>query len=120
MTEDRHRPWDQSAMSDSPAMCPPMADVDFAESPFLVIWEVTRACDLACLHCRAEAVTQRSPLELSTQQGMRLMDDVRRFGRPLFVLTGGDPLKRPDVLELVRYGTWIALRVAMTPSASYS
>lgn len=97
---------------------PDLADVDFEQAPFLVIWEVTRACDLACKHCRAEAVTNRNPLELSTEQGMRLMDDVRRFGRPLFVLTGGDPLKRPDVVELVEYGASIGLRMAMTPSGT--
>lgn len=97
---------------------PDLGEVDFAQAPFLVIWEVTRACDLACRHCRAEAVTYRNPLELSTEQGMRLMDDVRRFGRPLFVLTGGDPLKRPDVVPLVEYGASIGLRMAMTPSGT--
>jgi uncharacterized radical SAM superfamily Fe-S cluster-containing enzyme len=75
--------------------------VDFAQAPYLVIWETTRSCDLACKHCRAEAVTHRHPLELTTAEAKRMMDDVRRFGRPLFVLTGGDPLKRPDVIELV-------------------
>lgn len=97
---------------------PELTDIDFAKSPFLVIWEVTRACDLACRHCRAEAVTNRNPLELTTAQGKRLMDDVRRFGHPLFVLTGGDPLKRPDVVELVEYGASIGLRMAMTPSGT--
>ncbi|HEX6308137.1 MAG TPA: TIGR04053 family radical SAM/SPASM domain-containing protein [Longimicrobiales bacterium] len=102
----------------TPSARPDLAALDFDQTPFLVIWELTRACDLACLHCRAEAVTQRSPLELSTEQGRKLMDDVRRFGRPLFVLTGGDPLKRPDVVELVQYGTSIGLRMAMTPSGT--
>ena len=97
---------------------PDLAALDFHSAPFLVIWEVTRACDLACLHCRAEAVRERNPLELSTREGMKLMDDVRRFGRPLFVLTGGDPLKRPDVVDLVRYGASIGLRMAMTPSGT--
>lgn len=97
---------------------PILGAVDFAQSPFLVIWEVTRACDLACLHCRAEAVTHRNPLELSTDDGKRLMDQVREFGQPLFVLTGGDPLKRPDVVELVEYGASIGLRMAMTPSGT--
>ena len=100
------------------AQRPALEDVDFAQSPFLVIWEVTRACDLACLHCRAEAVTHRNPLELSTDDGKRLMDQVREFGQPLFVLTGGDPLKRPDVVELVAYGASIGLRMAMTPSGT--
>ena len=97
---------------------PDLASVDFALSPFIVIWETTRACDLACKHCRANAVTDRHPLELSTAAAKRMMDDVRRFGRPLFVLTGGDPLKRPDIVELVEYGTSIGLRMAMTPSGT--
>jgi AdoMet-dependent heme synthase len=95
-----------------------MQQVDFNESPFIAIWETTRACDLACKHCRAEAVTYRNPLELSTEEAKRMMDEVRRFGRPLFVLTGGDPLKRPDVAELVEYGASIGLRMAMTPSGT--
>ena len=95
-----------------------LSQADFACAPFLVIWEVTRACDLACLHCRAEAVTSRHPLELTTVEARRLMDRVRAFGRPLFVLSGGDPLKRPDIVDLVEYGTSIGLRVAMTPSGT--
>ena len=97
---------------------PDMRTLDFSEAPYLVIWETTRSCDLACKHCRAEAVTTRHPLELTTAEAKRMMDDVRRFGRPLFVLTGGDPLKRPDVVELVEYGTSIGLRMAMTPSGT--
>jgi len=97
---------------------PNLRAVDFSQTPFIVIWETTRSCDLACKHCRAEAVTHRHPLELSTAEAKRMMDDVRRFGRPLFVLTGGDPLKRPDVIELVEYGSSIGLRMAMTPSGT--
>jgi radical SAM protein len=92
--------------------------VDFDRAPFLVIWETTRACDLACLHCRAEARPDRDSGELSTAEAKRMMDQVRRFGRPLFVLTGGDPLKRPDVVELLGYGASIGLRMAMTPSGT--
>ena len=99
-------------------MRPALAELDFDQAPFLVIWETTRACDLACQHCRAEAVSTRHPQELSTEEARRMMDDVRRFGRPLFVLTGGDPLKRPDVVELIEYGTSIGLRMAMTPSGT--
>ena len=97
---------------------PPLADVDFDQAPFLVIWETTQACDLACLHCRASAVPRRDPRELTTDEAKRLIDTVRRFGRPLFVLTGGDPLKRPDTVELVRYGAGAGLRMAMTPSGT--
>jgi radical SAM protein len=97
---------------------PTLADVDFDRAPFVVIWEATQACDLACLHCRACAVPQRDPRELSTDEAKRLIDDIRRFGRPLLVLTGGDPLKRPDAVEIVRYGVDAGLRVALTPSGT--
>lgn len=97
---------------------PALAAADFDDAPFLVIWEVTRACDLACKHCRAEAVTFRHPLELTTAEAKGLLSEVRRFGRPLFVLTGGDPLKRPDVVEIVEYGAELGLRMAMTPSGT--
>ncbi|MBA3889079.1 MAG: TIGR04053 family radical SAM/SPASM domain-containing protein [Gemmatimonadaceae bacterium] len=97
---------------------PDLAAIDFDQTPFLVIWETTRACDLACLHCRASAIARRDPRELSTGEARRLLDTVRGFGRPLFVLTGGDPLKRDDTVELVRYGASIGLRMAMTPSGT--
>jgi radical SAM protein len=97
---------------------PTLAEVDFDQSPFVVIWETTQACDLACLHCRASAVPRRDPRELSTDEAKQLVDTIRRFGRPLLVLTGGDPLKRPDAVEIVRYGVDAGLRVALTPSGT--
>ncbi len=91
---------------------------DFSEAPFLVIWEVTQACDLACVHCRASAAPARSPYELSTVQGYRLLDQIREFGDPLMVFTGGDPLKHPDLFDLLRFSTGIGLRTTVTPSAT--
>lgn len=93
-------------------------DIDFDERPFLVIWETTQACDLACLHCRASAQPSRNPLELSTEEAKRLIDEIAALKAPLFVLTGGDPLKRPDIYELVSYATERKLRPSMTPSAT--
>ncbi|HKI90975.1 MAG TPA: TIGR04053 family radical SAM/SPASM domain-containing protein [Gaiellaceae bacterium] len=92
----------------------------FAEAPFIVIWEVTRACALACVHCRAEAIPHRHPDELTTEEGRRLIDRVAAFGPrpPLFVLTGGDPLRRRDVADLVRHGVERGLSVSMTPSGT--
>jgi radical SAM protein len=94
--------------------------VDFDQAPFLVIWEVTRACALACLHCRADAIARRDPRELTTEEGFRLLDDVRTFGTPppLLVLTGGDPMWRKDLAELVSHGTRAGLTVALTPSGT--
>jgi AdoMet-dependent heme synthase len=91
---------------------------DFEERPFLVIWEVTQACDLACVHCRACARPGRSPLELTTEEARRLIDEVAAMKVPVFVLTGGDPLKRPDVFDLVEYASRQEVRISLTPSAT--
>jgi radical SAM protein len=90
----------------------------FDERPLLVIWETTQACDLACVHCRACAIANRDPAELTTAEAKKLLDDVKRMGTPLFVLTGGDPAKRPDLVEIVRYGSSIGLIMAVTPSGT--
>jgi radical SAM protein len=92
--------------------------MNFDQAPMLVIWEVTQACDLACVHCRASAQSERNPRELTTEQGYRLLDEIRSFGEPLMVFTGGDPLKRPDLYELIRYAVKIGLRTNVTPSAT--
>ncbi|MFD3757211.1 TIGR04053 family radical SAM/SPASM domain-containing protein [Streptomyces sp. NPDC058622] len=91
-----------------------------SERPFLVIWEATRACPLACLHCRAEAQTARHPDELDGADARRVMDQTAAFGRPspLFVITGGDPFQRADLTDLVAYGTRLGLRVAVSPSGT--
>ena len=88
--------------------------------PFIVIWEMTRACDLACQHCRAEARPQTNPLELNTREARSLIDEIASFGAPppLFVMTGGDPMKRPDLTELVAYAASLHLPVAFSPSAT--
>ncbi|MEU9250859.1 TIGR04053 family radical SAM/SPASM domain-containing protein [Streptomyces sp. NPDC048270] len=91
-----------------------------SERPFIVIWEATRACPLACLHCRAEAQTARHPQELDGADARRVMDQIAAFGRPgpLFVITGGDPFQRADLTALVAYGTSLGLRVAVSPSGT--
>ncbi len=96
----------------------PGAGMDFDQAPFLVIWETTQACDLACRHCRAEARPQRDPGELTTEEAKALLDEVRRFGPMIFVFSGGDCLKRPDIVELVRYGAELGLRMAITPATT--
>jgi len=99
---------------------PDFARVDFNRAPFLVIWEVTRACALACVHCRADAVYRRDPRELTTAEGFALIDQVAAFGapQPLLVLTGGDPMRRPDLTAFVRHATAQGLTVALTPSGT--
>ncbi|MBU4460041.1 MAG: radical SAM/SPASM domain-containing protein, partial [Verrucomicrobia bacterium] len=74
---------------------------DFDRRPLVAVWEMTQACDLACLHCRAAAQAARSPGELDTQEARRLLDDVRELDPGVLVLSGGDPMKRPDLFDLL-------------------
>jgi radical SAM protein len=97
---------------------PLFADVDFQRAPFLVIWETTQACALACRHCRASARPWRDPNELTTAQGRDLIEQVAGMGTPLLVLSGGDPVNRPDLFELVRHAKRKGLRVATIPAAT--
>jgi radical SAM protein len=97
---------------------PPQIKVDFSVSPFIVIWEVTQSCDLVCLHCRADARRCRDPRELTTYQGRNLIDDIASFGSPLLVLTGGDPLKRDDIYDLISYSVGKGLRTTVSPSVT--
>lgn len=90
----------------------------FDARPLLAIWEMTQACDLACVHCRACATPARSERELGTEEGKRVLDRVRAMGTPLMILTGGDPAKRADLLEIVRHGASIGLTMALTPSGT--
>ncbi|MFQ5849565.1 MAG: TIGR04053 family radical SAM/SPASM domain-containing protein [Candidatus Binatia bacterium] len=92
----------------------------YSQKPFLIYWELTRACDLACRHCRAEAMAQRDPGELSTPEAMGLLKSIGEFGghAPHLVLTGGDPLKRPDFFDLLGYGARLGLRMSVAPSGT--
>ncbi|WP_254832700.1 TIGR04053 family radical SAM/SPASM domain-containing protein [Haloglomus salinum] len=95
------------------------SELDTDRRPFVLVWEVTQACDLSCDHCRADAQPARDPRELSTGEGKALLDDAARFGDDqLVVLSGGDPMKRPDLPELVRYGTDAGCRMTLTPSGT--
>lgn len=92
--------------------------VDFAQRPYTVAWEITRACALRCIHCRAEAQTKRHPLELSTEEGLRLIEQVAEMGKPILVITGGDPMLRRDLYDFVAYAKSQGLYVALSPSAT--
>ncbi|HEX6083474.1 MAG TPA: TIGR04053 family radical SAM/SPASM domain-containing protein [Thermoanaerobaculia bacterium] len=92
--------------------------LDFNVNPFVVIWEMTRACDLACVHCRAAAQSRRSQFELTTEQGYRLIDDIAKLQPKVFVITGGDPLKRDDLYDMIAYAKAAGLEPSVTPSAT--
>ncbi|MCH8819839.1 MAG: radical SAM protein, partial [Acidobacteria bacterium] len=92
--------------------------VDFDETPFVAIWEVTRACDLACSHCRAEAISKPLPGELTTEEGFNLLESLAEMGTPICVLSGGDPAKRTDLCHLVCHGSRLGMRMATIPAAT--
>ncbi|CQR48630.1 MULTISPECIES: TIGR04053 family radical SAM/SPASM domain-containing protein [Haloferax] len=126
MSRPPHVDTDTSEGSDadapSTATAPPdPSSIDTSRRPFVLVWEVTQACDLACDHCRADATPARHPDELTTAEGKRLLDQAREFGPgQLVVLSGGDPLARPDLVDLVEYGTDLGLRMTLTPSGTSS
>jgi radical SAM protein len=86
------------------------------QGPAVVVWETTQACDLKCVHCRVNSRPHRHPLELSTAEAFHLIDQVAKMKVPEFVLTGGDPLKRADLLPIVQYASQHGVRTALTPS----
>jgi len=90
--------------------------MDFDLSPLLVVWEVTQACDLACTNCRDSVRPDRDPRELTTDEAYQFLTEAKDFGNPLMVLTGGDPLKRTDIFDLIRHSVAVGLRTNITPS----
>ena len=97
---------------------PARGGLNYDETPFLAIWEVTQSCDLACKHCRAAAQPIAHPDQLTTAEGKALIDQIAAMQVPIFVFTGGDPLKRADVFDLIRYAAEKGVKVALTPSAT--
>ena len=84
----------------------------------LIAWEVTRSCNLACKHCRAEAHPEPYPGELSTEEAKALIDTFPSVGNPIIIFTGGDPMIRPDVYELIAYAGSKGLRCVMSPNGT--
>jgi radical SAM protein len=95
-----------------------LAAVDFDRAPFTIAWEVTRACAFACVHCRADAQHRRDPRELSTDEGHALIDRLTEFGSPILVFTGGDPMMRRDLFDLIAHADRAGLRCSLTPTAT--
>ena len=105
---------------------------DYSVGPAVVFWEITRSCALACVHCRATAQPKRHPLELTTAESFELVDELRRFEpNPILVISGGDPLMRPDLFEIATYAsapygpssgagsdTSTRMRVSLSPSVT--
>lgn len=94
--------------------------MDFNQRPILVFWETTRACLLACQHCRAEAIDKPLPGELTPDEGIAFIDSLTGFGArpPVLILTGGDVLMRKDIFDLVKYARSQSVPVGLSPSVT--
>lgn len=95
-----------------------MIHADFDQAPFTIAWEVTRACAFACKHCRADAQHARDPNELTTEEAYQLIDRFAEFGSPILIFTGGDPMMRRDLFDLISYAAQKGLRCSLTPTAT--
>ncbi len=93
---------------------------DYSQTPVNVYWEITRACALACRHCRAEASPKPDPLQLSFDEGVAFLRQFKDFGSPMpqLILTGGDPLERPDLYEIIDEAVRLGIGVSITPAAT--
>ena len=91
---------------------------DFDQKPFLVCWETTNACDLACVHCRASAQPEPAPDELNFEESMRLVREVHEMGTPILIFTGGDPLKKKRLDDLIRYAKSLGLKTGAIPAVT--
>ncbi|SMC24864.1 heme b synthase [Desulfacinum hydrothermale DSM 13146] len=114
MDRQEHRPPahpNGSAKNSSPGS-------EGASSLRLVAWEVTRTCNLSCIHCRAAALDKPYDNELSSQECRRVLDEIASFAKPIIILTGGEPLMRPDIFELAAYGNELGLRMTMAPNGT--
>gem|GEM_PF-1696590 len=96
------------------------ASHDYSRNPMLVYWEMTQACGLACRHCRAEAVSTAHPDELTYEEGKKLLHQIAAFDKPSphLVFTGGDPLRRADLFDLIDEARALGINVSITPSAT--
>ncbi|MDP2776668.1 MAG: radical SAM protein, partial [Anaerolineales bacterium] len=96
-----------------------MVHANFDMAPFTIAWEVTRACAYACVHCRADSLHQRDPRDLTTDEAKTLIERLAAFeNNPILIFTGGDPMMRPDLFELIKYAAERGLRCSLTPTAT--
>ncbi len=97
---------------------PGTAERDLDDRPLVVVWEATRACALACRHCRASAQRRPAPDELTPAEARDLLAQIGRIRPPVFVITGGDPLERADLFERIAEAAAMGLRVSLAPSVT--
>ncbi|MEM0141206.1 MAG: TIGR04053 family radical SAM/SPASM domain-containing protein [Thermoplasmatales archaeon] len=96
------------------------APIDFNMKPILIFWETTKACDLACKHCRASALLNPLPDELNTEEALSFLDQITGFGRPypVVILTGGDIMKRNGLEQILAHANELGIPASMAPSAT--
>jgi radical SAM protein with 4Fe4S-binding SPASM domain len=99
-------------------MASPHSSAASSLAPRVVAWESTRACNFACVHCRAQAQKQADPNQLTTIDALKLMDQIAELCKPVLIISGGDPLQRNDIFEIASYASKLGLRVVMSPSGS--
>lgn len=112
------RPEDALRHGRSTAKLPPHLIHYSADKKPVVVWNSTRVCNLYCMHCYASATTQPSPGELTTDDGIRLIDDISAFGSPTMLFSGGEPLMRPDILQLASYASQKGLRCVLSTNGT--
>jgi heme b synthase len=89
-----------------------------ADAPRVVAWEVSRSCNLLCAHCRASALYGPYPDEFTTEECLRLVDQIADAGDPILILTGGEPLMRPDIFDIAAHAREVGLRAVMAPNGT--
>lgn len=99
-------------------MRPQFQQIDFRERPLIAFWEVTRACALACKHCRAEAQHHAHPDELNSEEAQRFIEDLVELNPAMLVLTGGDPVMRRDIHDIIQAAADKGIHVALSPAAT--
>jgi len=94
--------------------------IDYNKRPILIFWETTRACKLKCRHCRAEAILNPLPGELSSEEAFKLIDMIKEFGKPypVLILTGGDPMMREDLFKIIEYARERNIPLGIAPAVS--
>jgi len=89
-----------------------------AQPPRLIAWELTAGCNLSCVHCRGSSTTEVSPDELTTDEAKHFIDEIVEMGKPILILSGGEPLVRKDVYEIAQYGTDSGLRMVLATNGT--
>ena len=92
----------------------------YSSKPVLVFWETTRACDLSCIHCRASAITEPLPGQLNHEEALKLIEQIASFGEPYptIIFTGGDPLRRKDLSDILTRATELQINFAVSPAVT--